>query len=157
MQLNTKLFPHMVLTSLTTRLKADNFLNPSVQTFEDDDPTTMAKHMINKMQLIAKMHGEVVENVNHAQVKQKWAYGAWKGKQMFLGFKEGETYVKMKKHGKKKSLTSNQEGPFLFMKYLDGNGYFDQDEKGRIYVVKDKEEQLQDRFWRDLQVFHVAP
>lgn len=63
----------------------------------------------------------------------------------------------MKKHGKKKPLTSNQEGPFLFMKYLDGNGYFDQDEKGKIYVVKGKEEQLQDRLWKDLQVFHVAP
>ncbi len=65
MQLNTKLSPHMVLT----RLKANNFLNPLVQTFEDDDPATMAKHMINKMQLIAKMHGEVVENVNQAQVR----------------------------------------------------------------------------------------
>jgi hypothetical protein len=67
--LNTKLSSHTVLTSLTTRLKANNFLNPLVQTFEDDDPATMAKHMTNKMQLIAKMHGEVVENVNQAQVK----------------------------------------------------------------------------------------
>lgn len=41
------------------------------------------------MQFITKMHGEVVEIVNQAQVIQKWAYGAWKGKQMFLGFKEG--------------------------------------------------------------------
>jgi hypothetical protein len=52
-----------------TRLKVDNFLNPLVQTFEDDDHVTMPKHMINKMQLIAKMHGEVVENVNQAQVR----------------------------------------------------------------------------------------
>jgi hypothetical protein len=101
-QLNTKLFPHTILT----RLKANKFLNPLVQTFKDVDPAIMAKHMINKMQLIAKMHGEVVENVNQAQVEAKWACGVWKGKHMFLGFKEGETYVKMKKHGKKKSLTS---------------------------------------------------
>lgn len=64
MQLSTKLSPHTVLTGLTTRLKVDNSLNPLVQTFEDDDLATMAKHMISKMQLIANMHGEVVENVN---------------------------------------------------------------------------------------------
>jgi hypothetical protein len=58
----------MVLTNLTTRLKADNLLNPLVQTFEDDNLATMVKHMINKMEFITKMHGEVVENVNHAQV-----------------------------------------------------------------------------------------
>ncbi len=69
MQLSTKLSRHTVLISFTTRLKADNSLNPLVQTFEDDDLATMAKHMINKMQLLAKMHGEVVENVNQAQVR----------------------------------------------------------------------------------------
>jgi hypothetical protein len=37
----------------------------------------------------------------------------WKGKQMFFGFKEGETYVKMKKSKKKKSLVFSWEGPFL--------------------------------------------
>jgi hypothetical protein len=35
---------------------------------------------------------------------------------MFIRYKEGETYVKMKKLKKKKSLVSNWEGPFLFMK-----------------------------------------
>jgi len=35
---------------------------------------------------------------------------------MFVGFEEGKTYVKIKKLGKKKSLTSSWEGPFLFMK-----------------------------------------
>jgi hypothetical protein len=46
-----------------------------------------------------------------------------KGKQLFVGFTGGETYVKMKKPGKKKSLASSWEGPFLFMKYLDNNGF----------------------------------
>jgi hypothetical protein len=63
-QLSTKLSQHTVLISFTTRLKVDNSLNPLVQTFEDDDLATMAKHMISKMQLIANIHGEAVENVN---------------------------------------------------------------------------------------------
>lgn len=106
--------------------------------------------MISKLQLIAKMHGKVV-NVNQTQVKQKKAYVYQEGKQMFLGFKEGETYMKMKKLGKK-SLASNQEGLFLFIKYLDGNGYMDQDEGSRICVVQDKEEQLWDKPRRNCTV-----
>jgi hypothetical protein len=43
---------------------------------------------------------------------------------MFVGFIEGETYVKMKKLGKKKSLESSWEGPFLFVNYLDGKVFF---------------------------------
>jgi hypothetical protein len=55
---------------------------------------------------------------------------------MFLGFYKRTTFVKMKKLGKKNSLTSSWEGPFLFMKYLDGNGFMGQDEGGRICVIK---------------------
>jgi hypothetical protein len=75
---------------------------------------------------------------------------------MLLGFKEGITFGKMKKPGKKKSLASNWEGPFFFVKYLDGNGFPDQDEGGRIYVIKGKEEQMWERPRRHLQVFHIA-
>jgi hypothetical protein len=48
----------------------------------------------------------------------------------------------MKKLGKKSSLVSSWERPFLFVNYLDGNGFMEQDEKGRICVVKGKEEKL---------------
>ncbi len=44
---------------------------------------------------------------------------------MFVGFEKGKTYVKMKQLGKKKSLTSSWEGPFLFIKYLDGNEFLE--------------------------------
>jgi hypothetical protein len=37
----------------------------------------------------------------------------------------------MEKLGKKKSLASSWEGPFLFVKYFDGNGFMDQDEGGK--------------------------
>ncbi len=63
---------------------------------------------------------------------------------MFLGFKEGKTYVKMKKLGKKKLLAFQLGGPSLFVDYLDGKGSMDQNEGSRICVVKDKEKQLQD-------------
>ncbi len=39
--------------------------------------------------------------------------------------------MKMEKLGKKKSLASSWEGPFLFVKYLNGNGFMDQDEGGK--------------------------
>jgi hypothetical protein len=44
---------------------------------------------------------------------------------MLLGFKEGITFVKIKKLGKKKSLASSWEEPFFFVKYLDENGFLD--------------------------------
>jgi len=88
-------------------LKANNFLSALVQAFEDNGKLiALIEHMINKFWLIAKMHGKVVKNVNQTQVRQMKEYVFQKGKQMFLGFKEGETYVKMKKLGKK-SLASN--------------------------------------------------
>jgi hypothetical protein len=59
---------------------------------------------------------------------------------MLLGFKEGITFVKMKKPRKKKSLASSWEGPFFFVKYLDGNGFLDQNEGGKFCVIKGKED-----------------
>jgi hypothetical protein len=75
---------------------------------------------------------------------------------MFLGFKEGEIFVKMKKLSKNKSLASSWEGPFIFVRYLDGQGFLQQDEGGRIYVVKGEDEKLWERPWRDLQLFHAT-
>lgn len=61
---------------------------------------------------------------------------------MFLGFTKGLTYIKMKKPRKKRLLTSGWEILYLFMKYLDGNGFLEQDEGGQICVMKGKDEQL---------------
>jgi len=59
---------------------------------------------------------------------------------MFLGFIKGVTYIKMKKPRKKRLLISNWEKLFPFMKYLDGNGFLEQDEGGWICVIKGKDE-----------------
>jgi hypothetical protein len=75
---------------------------------------------------------------------------------MFYGFVEGETYVKMK-NSKNKSLTSNWERSFMFVKYLDNNGFQEQDEGGKICAIKGKDEKMWDRSKKDLQIFHAAP
>jgi hypothetical protein len=56
----------------------------------------------------------------------------------------------MKKPGKKKLIASGWEGPYLFIRYLDGHGFLDQDEGGKICVVKGKNEKMWDRFQCDL-------
>jgi hypothetical protein len=65
----------MILTIHTPRLRVDNFLNLLAKTYDvDEDPVKLAKHMIEKMSLIASMHGQVLENVGQAQARQKRAY-----------------------------------------------------------------------------------
>jgi hypothetical protein len=44
----------------------------------------------------------------------------------------------MKKLKKKKTLISSRERPFLFMQYLDGNKFLEQDEGGRIVSPMEK-------------------
>jgi hypothetical protein len=53
------------------------------------------------------------------------------------------TFVKIKKPAKNKSLTSSWESLFMFVKYLDGNGFLEHNEGRRICMIKGKEEQ----FW----------
>jgi hypothetical protein len=75
---------------------------------------------------------------------------------MFMGFKEGITFVKMKKLGRKKKLLAfSWERPFLFVNYLDKNEFLDHDEGGRICVIKGKDDQFWDRPGRDPQMFHT--
>jgi hypothetical protein len=57
-QTSTKSSPHMILTDCSPKLQADNFLSPLVGTCnEDDDLEVLVERMIEKMQLISKMHG----------------------------------------------------------------------------------------------------
>jgi hypothetical protein len=61
----------------------------------------MEDQMILKMQLIASVHKSLLENVEHAQGKQRKVYVAKKGLQTFEGFIEN-TKVKMHKLRKKR-------------------------------------------------------
>jgi hypothetical protein len=46
---------------------------------EQDNPKVIAKQMILKMQLIVNVHKTLLENVEHAQRKQRKVYAAKKG------------------------------------------------------------------------------
>jgi hypothetical protein len=43
------------------------------------------------------------------------------------------------------SLVSSWEGLFLFIRYLDGHGFLDRDEGGRVCVIKGKDDQMWDK------------
>ncbi len=66
---------------------------------------------------------------------------------MFVGFIEGESYVKMKKPRKKKSLVSSWEGPFFLWNI----------QMGKVFLSKMKEDafvswkQMDDRLWDKLR------
>ncbi len=58
-----------------------------------------------------------------------------KEQRCFQVFSEGEDSVKILKLGKKKSLLKSWEGPYLFVRYLDGKGSTGQDE-GLTCIIK---------------------
>jgi hypothetical protein len=61
------LIGHIPNFALDCKLWADNFLSPLVSAYnEDDDLEVLVEKMIEKMQLITKMHGHVFGNVGQA-------------------------------------------------------------------------------------------
>jgi hypothetical protein len=107
-QASTKFSPFMILTGCTPCFRADNYLH-SLTTVVDEtvDAKTTTEQFMQKMKLIASIHENVLLNVEHAQQKQKKTYATKKGKQTFEGLVVGQTMVKMKKPGKKKTLISS--------------------------------------------------
>jgi hypothetical protein len=69
-QASMRFSPHMILIRRSPKLKVDNFFSPLVQTFDDDgELTIVVEHMISKLQLIVKLEGEFIENINQTQVQ----------------------------------------------------------------------------------------
>jgi len=98
----------MILTGCTPHLRANNYLHSLTTVVHDTiDAKTTIKQFMQKMKLIASIHENILLNVEHAQQKQKKTYATRRGKQTFEGLVVGQTMVKMKKLGKKKTLTSN--------------------------------------------------
>jgi hypothetical protein len=49
-------------------------------------------------------------------------FATQKGLQLFEGFEEGDSKIKMRKSSKKRSPMGSWEGPYDFVSYKDGKG-----------------------------------
>jgi hypothetical protein len=155
-QASTKFSPFMILTGRTPRLRADNYLQAlTTETTDSGDMEVDAMQFILKVELIASIHDNVLQNVEHAQRQQKKSYVARRGKHLFEGLIAGQSMVKMKKPGKRRALTASWEGPYRFIGHADGKGNLDFEEGCRLCIVQDADGHQWERSRRDLQIFYA--
>jgi len=157
-QMSTKFSPFMILTGRTPRLRADNYLQAlTVETDDGVDMETASAQFLQKVELIASIHNNVLLNVEQAQKQQKKVYAARKGKHLFEGLIASQTMVKMKKLGKIKALIASWEGPYQFIGHTDGKGNLDFEEGYRLCIIQDADGHQWERYRRDLQIFYAPP
>jgi hypothetical protein len=116
-----------------------------------------ATQFLQKVELIASIHDNVLINVEQAQRQQKKNYATRKGKHLFEGLIAGLTMVKMKKPGKRRALTASWEGPYRFTGHTDGKGNLDFEEGCRLCIVQDANGHQWERSRRDLQIYYAPP
>jgi len=129
-------------------------------TAETDDGGSVeatAAQFLQKVELIASIHDNVLINVEQAQTQQKKNYATRKGKHLFEGLIAGSTMVKMKKPGKRRALTASWEGPYRFSGHTNGRGNLDFEEGCRLCIVQDADGHQWERSCRDLQIFFAPP
>jgi len=89
-QTSTKFSPFMILTGRTPRLRADNYLKAlTAETDDGADMEATAAQFLQKVELIASIHDNVLLNVEQAQKQQKKVYAARRGKHLFKGLIAG--------------------------------------------------------------------
>jgi hypothetical protein len=80
----------MILTGRTPRLRADNYLHALItETNVGAEVEVAAAQFLQKMELIASIHKNVLLNVEQAQKQQRKTYATQKGKHLFEGWLQG--------------------------------------------------------------------
>jgi hypothetical protein len=137
-QTSMKFSPFMILTGQTPRLRADNYLQALIAETEDgEDVEAVAAQFLQKVELIASIHNNVLLNVEQAHKQQKKSYAVRRGKHLFERLIAGQTMVRMKKPGKRRALTASWEGPYRFIRHADGKGNLDFEERCQLCIVQD--------------------
>ncbi len=155
-QASIKFSPFMILTGRTPCLTADNYMQALTAKIADSgDVETDATQFIQKVELIASIHDNVLQNVEQAQRQQKKSYATRRGKHLFEGLIAGQSMVKMKKPGKRRALTTSWEGSYKFIGHIDGKGNLDFEEGCRLCIVQDADGHQWERSRRDLQIFYA--
>jgi hypothetical protein len=150
-QASTKFSPFMILTGRTSCLRADNYLQALTAVTDDGvDVEVATAQFLQKVELIASIHENVLLNVEQAQKKQRKSYANRKGKHLFEGLVAGETMLKMKKPRKKRALAASWEGPYQFVGHADGKGNFDFEEGCRMCIIEDADGHQWEKSRRDL-------
>jgi hypothetical protein len=135
-QASTRFSPFMILIGRTPRLRVDNYLHAlTAETDASADVEVTTAQFLQKMELIASIHKNVLLNVEQAQKQQKKTYATRKGKHLFKGLVAGVTMVKMKKPGKRRALALSWEGPYQFIGHTDGKGNLDFEEGCRMCII----------------------
>ncbi len=157
-QTSTRFSPFMILTGRTPRLRADNYLHAlTAETNVGEEVEVAVAQFLQKMELIASIHENVLLNVEQAQKQQRKTYASQRGKHLFEGLVARVTMVKMKKPGKRRALSASWEGPYQFVGHVDGKGNFDLEERSRLCTIQDADGHQWERSRRDLQIYHIPP
>jgi len=157
-QTSTNFSPFMILTGRTPRLRVDNYLQAlTAETDDVVDVETVAAQFLQKVELIASIHNNVLLNVEQAQQQQKRVYAARRGKHLFEGLIASQTMVKMKKPRKRRALITSWEGPYQFIGHSNGKGNLDFEEGCRLCIVQDADGHQWERSCRNLQIFYAPP
>jgi len=148
----------MILTGRTPRLRADNYLQAlTAKTDDGVDMETTVAQFLQKVELIASIHNNVLLNVEQAQQQQKKIYAARRRKHLFEGLIAGQTMVKMKKPGKRRALIASWEGPYQFIGHSDQKGNLNFEEGCQLCIFQDADGHQWERSRRDLQIFYAPP
>ncbi len=146
-QASTKFYPFMILTGRTPRLRADNYLQALTAEMDDSGDMEAATTLFQqKVELIASIHDNVLQNVEQAQRQQKKSYAARRGKHLFEGLIARQSMVKMKKPRKRRALTASWEGPYRFIGHTDGKGNLNFEKGCRLCIVQDADGHQWERF-----------